>query len=544
VELLTSGKSIDMEPLDGGWFRAPVELLPAADYGFALDGREPLPDPRSHRQPQGVSGPSRIVDHDAFEWTDRSWAGFHLPAAVMYELHVGTFSAAGTFDGAIAHLGHLASLGVDVIELMPVAAFDGGRGWGYDGVAPYAVHEPYGGPDGLKRLVDAAHVRGIGVVLDVVYNHFGPTGNYLNQFGPYTTDRHQTPWGDAVNLDGPDSAPVREFFLDNARHWLTAYHLDGLRIDAAHTLIDESDHHFLAELREATEAHAAHLGRPVWIVAEYPKTEPIAVTAPEAGGHGLDAEWRDEVHHALHAWVTGERNGYYAEFGDVSTLAEALIGPKKNLSRSRFVVCAQNHDQIGNRARGDRLCQLVDDGLTKATAALVICSPFVPMLFMGEEWATSSPFPYFAGPRNDELDDAVRAGRLEEFADFGWDPAEIPDPIAASTHESASLPWGEVYEPEHRQMLAWYRELLALRKSRPELSDPRPSSTAVDEHDSDHAVVVWRGDTAIAVNIDTSPIRLLLGGDRERRVLLASHTDVELTDDGVVLPAHSVAIIG
>ena len=472
------------------------------------------------------------------------WTGVHLPASVIYELHVGTFSAAGTFDGVIEHLGHLVSLGVDVIEVMPVAAFDGGRGWGYDGVAPYAVHEPYGGPEGFKRLVDAAHARGIGVLLDVVYNHFGPTGNYLNRFGPYTTDRHQTPWGDAVNLDGPDSTPVRHFFLDNARHWLTRYHLDGLRLDAAQTLIDESDRHFLAELEEETEARGAHLGRPLWLVAEYPSTEPNAVTAQEAGGYGLDAEWRDEVHHALHAWVTGERDGYYADFGAVSALAEALIGPKKNLSRSRFVVCAQNHDQVGNRARGDRLCHLVDIGLAKAAAALIICSPFVPLLFMGEEWAASSPFPYFAGPRNDELDEAVRRGRIDEFAGFGWDPAEIPDPIAESTFDSARLRWDEIYEEQHREMQAWYRALVALRKTRPELSDPRPSSTGVDEHDSDHAVVVWRGETAIAVNIDSSSIHLLLDGERDRRILLASGTGVQLTDDGVVLPPHSVAIIG
>ena len=544
MELLTRGESIEMEAVGDGWYRAPIVLPPSADYGFALDGGEPLPDPRSHWQPLGVSGPSRIVDHDAFEWTDHRWSGVHLPASVIYELHVGTFSAAGTFDGVIEHLGHLIALGVDVIEVMPVAAFDGGRGWGYDGVAPYAVHEPYGGPEGLKRLVDAAHKRGMGVVLDVVYNHFGPTGNYLNRFGPYTTDRHQTPWGDAVNLDGPDSTPVRHFFLDNARHWLTRYHLDGLRLDAAHALIDESDRHFLAELKEETDARAAHVGRPLWLVAEYPTTQPIAVTAQEAGGHGLDAEWRDEVHHALHAWITGERNGYYAEFGRVSTLADALIGPKKNLPRSRFVVCAQNHDQVGNRARGDRLCHLVDIGLAKAAAALIICSPFVPLLFMGEEWAASSPFPYFAGERNDELDEDVRQGRIDEFAGFDWDPAEIPDPIAESTYDSARLRWDEIYEYEHREMQTWYRALIALRKARPELADSRPSSTSVDEHDSEHAVVVWRGDTAIAVNIDTTPIHLSLDGERDRQVLLASHNDVQLTDDGVVLPPHSVAIVG
>jgi maltooligosyltrehalose trehalohydrolase len=533
-----------MEPLGDGWYRAPLVLPPNADYGFSLDGGEPLPDPRSHWQPAGVSGPSRVLDHAAFEWTDRRWTGVHLPAAAVYELHVGTFSAVGDFDGVIEHLGHLVELGVGAIEVMPVAAFDGDRGWGYDGVALYAVHEPYGGPEGLKRLVDAAHAHGIAVLLDVVYNHFGPTGNHLNEFGPYTTDRHHTPWGDAVNLDGPDSGAVRRFFLDNARHWLTNYHLDGLRLDAVHALIDESERHFLTELAEETDALAAHLGRRLWLVAEYPSTELRAVTAPEAGGHGLDAVWRDEVHHEVHAWLTGERDGYYADAGRVASLAEAMIGPRQNLPRSRFVVCAQNHDQVGNRAKGERLCHLVDAGLAKAAAALVICSPFVPLLFMGEEWAASSPFPYFAGPRNDDLDDAVRQGRLDEFAAFGWHADDVPDPIAASTFASARLRWDELDEESHRDMRAWYRALLTLRKERPELADPRPASTSVDEHDSEHAIVVWRGSTAIAVNKDSAPTHLALGEKGDRQVLLASHDDVQLTDDGVALPPHSVAIIG
>jgi maltooligosyltrehalose trehalohydrolase len=533
-----------MERRDDGWFAAPLVLPPNADYGFALDGGEPVPDPRSHWQPAGVSGPSRVVDHESFEWSDRSWTGVHLPASIIYELHVGTFGASGTFNGVAAHLDHLATLGVGVIEVMPVAAFDGVRGWGYDGVVPYAVHDSYGGPEGFKRLVDAAHARGIGVILDVVYNHFGPTGNVLNQFGPYTTDRHQTPWGDAVNLDGPDSGPVRRYFLDNAQHWLTNYHLDGLRLDAVHALVDESDRHFLAELAEETEALAAHLRRPLWLVAEYPATEPGAVTAQEAGGHGLSAEWRDEVHHELHAWMTGEREGYYADFGRVTTLAEAFIGPKRNLPRSRFVVCAQNHDQVGNRARGERLSHLVDLGRAKAAAALIICSPFVPLLFMGEEWAASTPFPYFAGPRNDELDESVRSGRLEEFAAFGWDADDVPDPIADSTFDSARLRWGELDEGDHREMLAWYRALIALRKTRPELSDPRPASTAVDEQESERAIVVWRGSTAVAVNIDESPVTLLLDAVPDRQILLTSDAAVQLTDDAVVLPPRSVAIIG
>jgi maltooligosyltrehalose trehalohydrolase len=544
VHLLTRDQPHLMDPIGDGWFRAPVTLPPDSEYGFSLDGGDPRPDPRSARQPQGVFGPSRVVDHRAFAWSDGQWRGFHLPSAVIYELHTGTFSAEGTFDGVIAHLDHLVELGVDAIEIMPVAAYDGERGWGYDGVLLYAVHEPYGGPDGLKRLVDAAHRRGLGVVLDVVYNHFGPTGNHLNEFGPYTTDRHQTPWGDAVNLDGPDAAPVRRFFLDNARQWFTDYHVDALRLDAVHALVDDSDPHFLAELAEETEALAAHLGRRLWLIAEYPRTDPLAVTAPEAGGHGLSAIWRDETHHAIHAWLTGERDGYYADFGSVSDVAEALTGPKERLPRSRFVVCAQNHDQVGNRARGDRLGHLVDATAAKAAAALILCGPSVPLLFMGEEWNASTPFPYFAGPRNSELDEAVRRGRVDEFASFGWDASEIPDPIAASTRDAARLRWEEVDRDAHGDMLRWYRSLIRLRRERPELTDPRPPSTSVDENDTDTSIVVWRGETAIAVNCGSEAVHLALDHTEDHRVLLSNRDGVEVTSDGVRLPAHTVAVIG
>jgi maltooligosyltrehalose trehalohydrolase len=541
--LVARGETVAMEPVGDGWFRAPVVLPHLTDYAFALDDGAALPDPRSHWQPSGVFAPSRVIDHRVFDWHDDGWTGVHLPSSVIYELHVGTFSTAGTFDGAVQHLPHLAALGIDLIEVMPVAAFDGDRGWGYDGVAPFAVHQPYGGPESFKRFVDAAHALGIGVLLDVVYNHLGPTGNHLHQFGPYTTDRHQTPWGDAVNLDGPRSEPVRRYFLDNAKHWLANYHLDGLRLDAVHALVDESDRHVLAELSDEVEALAAHLRRPLWLIAEYPTTEPIAVTAREAGGHGLDAVWRDEVHHALHAWLTGERDGYYADYGTASTLAESLIGPKKNLPRSRFVACSQNHDQVGNRARGERLCHLVDPDVATIAAAITLCAPFVPLLFMGEEWAASSPFPYFAGPRDDALDDAVRRGRVEEFAGFGWDADAIPDPIAEKTFESARLDWGELDHGVHREMFTWYQSLLALRRDRPELTDPRPWSTGVDEHESGKALLMWRGGTAIAVNIDDEPATFAIDG-RGRRILLTSHVAAELGEDALTVPPRSVAIAG
>jgi maltooligosyltrehalose trehalohydrolase len=483
-----------------------------------------------------------VIDHDSFEWTDDTWSGVPLPGSVIYELHVGTFSEAGTFDGAIQHLDHFVDLGIDLVEVMPVNAFDGERGWGYDGVLLYAVHEPYGGPDGFKRFVDAAHARGIGVLLDVVYNHFGPTGNHLGRFGPYTTDRHRTPWGDAVNLDGPDSGPVRRFLLDNARHWLRDYHLDGLRLDAVHTLVDDSERHFLAELTEEVDALATALRRPLSLVAEYPSTEPLAVSAREAGGHGLTAEWRDEVHHSLHAAITGERDGYYAGYGSFHDIAAALVGPKEDLPRHRFVTCMQNHDQIGNRARGERLVHLAGPLDAKVAIGLVLCGPTTPLLFMGEEWAASSPFPYFCGPREAQLDDAVRNGRRNEFAAFGWDPSDIPDPAAQSTFESARLRWAEPASGpgEHAQMLTWYRRLLSLRAERPELTDPRPSSVSVEVDEDRRVVIMRRGATIVAANLSDDAISFETNGT----LLAASSDGVRVDADQITLPPHTLAVIG
>jgi maltooligosyltrehalose trehalohydrolase len=531
-----------MRSVGGGWFAAPDVLEPGTDYGFSLDGSESLPDPRSHWQPSGVFGVSRVVDHDDFPWTDGDWLGTPFAGSVIYELHVGTFSEAGTFDGAIPHLDHLVDLGVDLVELMPVNAFDGARGWGYDGVLLFAVHEAYGGPGGLKRFVDAAHARGVGVLLDVVYNHFGPSGNHLGRFGPYTTDRHRTPWGDAVNLDGPDSGPVRRFFLDNARHWLRNYHLDGLRLDAVHALVDDSDHHFLAELAEEIDALATALHRLMWVVAEYPSTEPLAVAGRESGGHGLTAEWRDEVHHAVHAAITGERDGYYADYGSLADIASAMTGPKEELSRHRFVACTQNHDQVGNRAKGERLVHLTGVADARIAIGLLLCGPFTPLLFMGEEWAASTSFPYFCDARADWLDHAVRRGRQEEFAAFGWDLSEIPDPVALSTFESARLRWAEAAsgEAEHAGMLMWYRRLLSLRRERAELTDPRPSSTAVEADEERRLVIMRRGATTIIANFGEAAASLMASGS----VLTASVDDVVTDGQGVVVPPHSLVVIG
>lgn len=496
-----------------GWFRAPVDLGPGARYAFALDGGPPRPDPRSHRQPEGVDGPSAVVDHDSFSWTDGYWRGIHLPSCVLYELHVGTFTPEGTFDAAVGRLERVADLGVDAVEVMPVAAFDGDRGWGYDGVGLYATHEPYGGPDAFKRFVDAAHGHGLGVLLDVVYNHLGPTGNHLGRFGPYFTDNHTTPWGDAVNLDDEGSHEVRRFLRGNARHWLERFHLDGLRLDAVHFLKDDSPVHFLAELSEGVEALSAHVRRPLWLVAEHGETEPAVVTPRPAGGHGLDAQWRDEVHHAIHAAMTGERDGWYEPYGTVAAIADELTGPGAGVPRSAFITCTQNHDQIGNRAAGERLEHLVGTDLAMLAAALVVLGPGVPMLFMGEEWAASTPFPYFCGPRDPGLDDAVREGRRREFAAFGWSPAAVPDPLAGATFESAKLRWDELADSHHAGVRDWYRRLIELRRRHRAVTDPRPGSVAVVVDEDRQRLVMTRGDVEVRADLDNGTCTVVVGDD-------------------------------
>ena len=379
----------------------------------------------------------------------------------IYELHVGTFSPEGTFDGAAARLDHLVDLGVDVVELLPVAQFPGRHGWGYDGVDLYAPHDPYGGPDGLKRLVDACHARGLAVVIDVVYNHLGPAGNYLAEFGPYFTDRYTTPWGTAVNLDGPDSDPVRDFVVGNALMWVRDYHADGLRLDAIHAIVDTSAVHILEELRAQVEALAAELGRQVFLIAESDLNDPKIVHRPELGGYGIDAQWSDDFHHALHAVLTGERTGYYADFGSLDHLAKSLrqayvydggYSPHRRrrhgrspagLPPTRFLGYLQNHDQVGNRATGERSSMLLSTGLLKVAAAIVLLGPFVPMLFQGEEWAASTPFLYFTDHDDPELGEAVSEGRRREFAAFGWSPEQVPDPQAPETFEASVLRWDE-----------------------------------------------------------------------------------------------------
>jgi maltooligosyltrehalose trehalohydrolase len=560
VEVVTGGRRVPMRPAGGGWWTCSAEEAgPGTDYSFSLDGGPPRPDPRSAFQPGGIDGPSRVVGHAAFSWHDSGWRGVPLAGSVLYECHVGTFSAAGTFDGVIGHLDHLAELGADVIELLPVAEFSGLRGWGYDGVDLFAPHHAYGGPDGLKRLVDAAHARGLGVVMDVVYNHLGPAGNYLPEFGPYFSARHQTNWGDAVNFDGPGSDEVRRFVIDNALSWLRDYHCDGLRVDAVHAIVDDSATHILEALAVEVAALAAHVRRPLFVIAESDLNDPRFVRRIEAGGYGLDASWADEWHHALHAVLTGETSGYYEDFGPLRLLAKALrqawvydgsYSPHRQrvhgrlpagLAGSQFVVAAQNHDQVGNRATGERAGALMSEGRLRLAAALLLTSPFVPLLFQGEEWGASTPFQYFTGHADPELGKTVSAGRRREFAHFGWDPAEVPDPQDPATFERSVLDWAEAGKEPHASLLAWYRSLIELRRQTPALTDPRLDRTQVDYDEAARWLVVRRAPVVIASNLSVST--WTFPADPAAVLLAASDPRIVRTRGGLALPPDSVAIL-
>ena len=485
VELELDGARTPLEPFDDGWYGAVHEAGPGARYGFALDAGDLLPDPASGWQPDGVHGLSAVAP-ERHRWSDGAWRGMPLDQLVFYELHVGTFTEEGTFDAVIPRLPELGALGVTAVELMPVAEFPGGRNWGYDGVFPYAAQSTYGGPEGLMRLVDAAHAAGIAVCLDVVYNHLGPEGNVLGRFGPYFTDRYRTPWGQAVNVDGPDSDAVRGYLVGNALRWFETFHIDALRLDAVHAIADQSAVPFLAELADATAELEEQLGRPLHLIAESDLNDPRMITPRTAGGLGMDAQWSDDFHHALHRLLTGERRGYYADFGDPGALAKALRdgfvidgersgyrrrrhgASARGLPGKRFVVYSQNHDQVGNRMAGDRLIETAGEDAARVAAVAVLTSPFVPLLFMGEEHAERRPFPYFVSHTAPELVEAVRTGRAEEFSGFDWG-GEPPDPQDEQTFESARLDWGSRDRPEGAAMLDLYRTLLCLRRTRPAL---------------------------------------------------------------------------
>jgi len=563
VSVEAGGFQYAMEgPDDRDWWGYQVEDAgPGTDYGFLLDDDpRSYPDPRSEWQPSGVHGLSRIYDQAAFDWSDAGFQARPLASAIIYELHIGTFTSEGTFDAAAGKLTHLAELGVTHVELMPVNAFEGDHGWGYDGVALFAVHDPYGGPDGLKRFVNAAHRAGLAVLLDVVYNHFGPSGNYTGKFGPYIVPSHQTPWGGAVNLEDAGSAEVRRFFCDNASMWLRDYHIDGLRIDAVHAFVDRSAIHFLEQLATEVEVLEAAISRKLVLIAESDLNDPRIVTPREAGGLGIDAQWSDDFHHALFTVLNPkERQGYYADFGTLEQLAKSLERtfvfdgiysryrrrihgrPTYALLQHRFLGYIQNHDQVGNRAVGDRISHTAGLERAKIAAALYLLSPFVPLLFQGEEWAASTPFLYFADHDDSDLARAVSAGRKKEFAAFGWDPDLIPDPEDPATFGASKLRWEEVSADDHTEILAWYHALIRFRLTAPGLSDGTPGNVRMTFDEHAKWLRMERGMIAVICNL----------GDHEQTfhesedscIVLASRRSIEMSRGKVVLPLDSVAVV-
>ncbi len=547
---------------DQSWWSGEVGEVPfGTDYGFLIDDDDAVrPDPRSRWQPDGVHGLSRLYDPYEYQWHDRYWTGRALPGSVIYELHVGTFTDEGTFDAAIDRLDHLAELGVTHVELLPVNAFNGIWNWGYDGVAWYAVHAPYGGPEGLKRFVDAAHVRSLGVVLDVVYNHLGPSGNYLPLFGPYLASG-RNPWGELINLDGEGSAEVRRYIIDNVLMWFEEFHVDALRLDAVHALQDGSDPHILAELAADVDALCAHQGRPLVLIAESDLNDPMMIEGRSAGGRGMDAQWDDDVHHQLHALLTGERQGYYADFGTLPGLAktweraffhDGIYSPfrkrrhgapvdRVNTPGYRFVVSLQNHDQIGNRAHGDRITKLTSRRLVRVGALLLLTSPFTPMLFMGEEWGATTPWQFFTSHPESELGRATAEGRLAEFAGHGWGD-DVPDPQDPQTFRRSKLAWSDLEQEDHRDMLRLYRNLLTLRHSRPELTDPRLDRVHVDYDETERWIRVDRGGLRVVVNL-TPEQRTVPVDAPVVDVLLATERGFSFGPAGITLPPESGAVI-
>ncbi len=554
VDVIAEGRRVAMRAAADGWHHLDASLPPGTLYTLSLDGSAPLPDPRSRAQPLGPHGASQIVDVASLARGREAFAARPLRDAVIYELHVGTFTDAGTLDGAIERLDHVASLGVTHVELMPLADFPGARGWGYDGVGLFAVHAPFGGVEALERVARAAHARGLAVILDIVVNHLGPSGNYLARFAPFFREDVDTPWGSAPRFTLPG---VRRFFLDCALYFLRDLALDGLRLDAADLILDESTPHFLAELADEVRALERETGRRIALIAETDANDPRFVLERARGGHGLDAQWSDDLHRALHAWLTGERHGWYADFGALDHVATALRhayvlrgGPSRfrggphgtshgGLPAERFLGYAQSHDQVGNRPGGERLAHLVGVARAKLAAALVLAGPFPPMLFAGEEWAASTPFHYFHDHAESALRRSIREGREREQRAFGWPPSgRAIDPASVEAFEASRLAWGELEARPHADMLAWTRALLALRASRADLRASDLASVEV-EHDASGWLVMRRARTGVAVHDGRDAVRVaaLDAGD-----VLAACGGARVEGGALVMPPASSLI--
>jgi maltooligosyltrehalose trehalohydrolase len=554
-------------PMNGpdkrGYWKCRIEdAHDGTEYAFLLDDdTTPYPDPRSLHQPIGVHGPSAVYDQKTFQWKDQTWQGPPLTGAVLYELHIGTFTQKGTFDAAIEKLPYLFDLGVTHIEVMPVAEFAGDRGWGYDGVALFATTEHYGGPDAFKRFVNACHLNGLAVILDVVYNHFGPVGNYTGKFGPYVTEKHLTPWGDAVNFEDAGSDEVRTFFSDNALMWMRDFHVDGLRLDAIHEMMDRSAVHFLEQLSANVDNLSATVGRRLVLIAESDLNNPLIVRPIEAGGFGMDAQWSDDFHHSLFTLLHLEEGGkgYYDDFGEFECLAKSLKSmfvydgiysvyrnrshgrPVDSLSAHRFVGFIQNHDQVGNRATGDRLEQIIGMQRAKLALGLVLTAPFLPMLFQGEEYAASTPFLYFADHDDAEMAKNVAEGRKKEFAAFGWDESQIPNPEEPSTFLNSKLKWEEVTQGKHAEMLAWTKDLIRIRRASTALNDGDLGHIKVKFDETKRWLRMDRRQMSMFANLGSGAAEFPT--DDDHRLVLASDPATRLEGAVLSVPPDGFAIL-
>ncbi|HKU11733.1 MAG TPA: malto-oligosyltrehalose trehalohydrolase [Sinomonas sp.] len=572
VDLVLGGERIPLEGSEGGW-----RVVPAADrekvraqlaagerYGFVLDGeKDALPDPRSLRQPDGVHALSAGFDPSAHEWADRAWTGRDLAGGIVYELHVGTFTPEGTLESAAARLPYLADLGIDFVELLPVNGFNGPYNWGYDGVLWYTVHEGYGGPAAYQRFVDAAHAHGIGVIQDVVYNHLGPSGNYLPRFGPYLLEGSGTGWGDSINLDGPDSDEVRAYILENVRLWLSDYHVDGLRLDAVHAFVDRRAVPLLEEIAAVAEGIERVTGRTKVLIAESDLNDPRIISPRERGGDGIHGQWSDDYHHAVHVALTGEDEGYYADFADPTALAKVLRGGFYHdgtyssfrarchgrpldpavIQPKQLVVCSQNHDQVGNRAAGDRPSARLDyDGLAVA-AVLTIASPFTPMLFMGEEYGAHTPWQFFTSHPEPELAKATAEGRLREFEKMGWDPELVPDPQDPETRTRSVLDWSEAETDDGGRLLSLYRRLIAARREHPGLWAGRLDETeVVAGGDGEGRWIAWsRPGVTVAVNLGPGPTEIDL--PRTGRAIVSTHEAIRAEGGRCAFPGRGAVVL-
>jgi maltooligosyltrehalose trehalohydrolase len=558
VRLDVAGALYPMTRCDDGWWRATVDVAADARYGFVLDDDPTvLPDPRSPRQPDGVHERSQLWRPAAEAFSDGDWAGRSIEGAVIYELHVGTFTPDGTLNAAIDKLDYLVDLGIDLVELMPVNAFSGTHGWGYDGVLWYAVHEPYGGPDALVGFIDACHTRGLGVLIDAVFNHLGPSGNYLPKYGPYMSSTTNS-WGEGLNVSDAGADEVRAYIVECALRWMRDFHADGLRLDAVHALVDTTAVHILEELATETDALANEVGRPLSLIAESDLNDPRLITPRERGGYGMTAQWDDDIHHAIHTAVSGERQGYYTDFGSLATLAETLkhgyfhAGTYSSfrgrrhgrpldtatIPATRLLAYTTDHDQVGNRAVGDRPSQNLEAGQLAIKAALVLGSPYTAMLFMGEEWGSSSPFQFFTSHPEPELAHATAEGRKAEFARHGWEADDVPNPQDPATFARSKLNWDEIDTGEHQRLHQLYRALIALRHREPGLADPWLDHLVVDFDEDQRWILMRRADLVIACNLGTQPVTVPVTGEE---VLAWGTPQVEA--ETTVLDGHTFAIL-